>query len=115
MPRGARRRGAAPAQEFGALVVFAEHRYYGTTLPFGNATFADPKSGLLQWLTSEQALADYAELVAHLKVRARVRELNCGALRSICTTVRRRRTTAPRARSSRLGAPTAACSRRGSV
>ena len=58
-------------QEFGALVVFAEHRYYGTTLPFGNATFADPRNGLLQWLTSEQALADFAELIAFLKARRR--------------------------------------------
>lgn len=54
------------APEFGAMVVFAEHRYYGTSLPFGpDSLKPDPaKNG---YLTSEQALADYAELVTYLK------------------------------------------------
>ncbi|KAK7070268.1 Serine-type peptidase activity protein [Halocaridina rubra] len=53
------------APEFKALVVFAEHRYYGVSLPYGSKSFSEPKySG---YLTSEQALADYAELLTYLK------------------------------------------------
>lgn len=53
------------APSFDALVVFAEHRYYGESLPYGNRSFADPQH--LGYLTSEQALADYVDLIHHLK------------------------------------------------
>lgn len=53
------------ARKFGALVIFAEHRYYGESLPYGNKSFADPKH--LGYLTSQQALADYVKLIEHLK------------------------------------------------
>ncbi len=46
------------AKQFGALLVFAEHRYYGASQPLGNASARN-----LQYLTHEQALADYATLV----------------------------------------------------
>ena len=49
---------------FQALVVFAEHRYYGKTLPFGDNSFDLDK---IVYLSIEQALADYAVLLTQLK------------------------------------------------
>lgn len=54
------------AKEHGAMVVFAEHRYYGETMPFGAASFNQENVG---FLTSEQALADYARLLPALKAK----------------------------------------------
>ncbi|XP_011260887.1 lysosomal Pro-X carboxypeptidase [Camponotus floridanus] len=53
------------APKFGALVIFAEHRYYGESLPYGNQSFANPR--YLGYLTSQQALADYVELIGYLR------------------------------------------------
>ncbi|CAD6244258.1 GSCOCG00013311001-RA-CDS [Cotesia congregata] len=53
------------APTFGALIVFAEHRYYGESKPFGNKSFDNVKN--LGYLTSQQALADYVDLIVHLK------------------------------------------------
>ncbi|XP_077417808.1 dipeptidyl peptidase 2 isoform X3 [Vanacampus margaritifer] len=47
-----------------ALIIFAEHRYYGKSLPFGNDSFNIPQIGLL---TVEQAIADYAVMISVLK------------------------------------------------
>ncbi|XP_037115390.1 dipeptidyl peptidase 2 isoform X1 [Syngnathus acus] len=49
-----------------ALVIFAEHRYYGKSLPFGNDSFNIPQIGLL---TVEQAIADYAVMISVLKLQ----------------------------------------------
>ncbi|KZC07914.1 Lysosomal Pro-X carboxypeptidase [Dufourea novaeangliae] len=53
------------APEFGALLVFAEHRYYGDSMPYGNKSYSDGK--YLGYLTSQQALGDYIDLIQYLK------------------------------------------------
>jgi len=53
------------AEEFRALVVFAEHRYYGVSMPYGNRSFDD--IGRVGYLTSQQALADYVDLITYLR------------------------------------------------
>jgi len=52
------------AQEFGALVIFGEHRYFGESMPFGDASY-DRKN--LTFLTAEQAMYDYVELIRDVK------------------------------------------------
>lgn len=53
------------APELSAAVVFAEHRYYGKTQPFGNKSYSSASN--LGYLSSEQALADFALLIKFLK------------------------------------------------
>ncbi|EFJ51337.1 hypothetical protein VOLCADRAFT_41600, partial [Volvox carteri f. nagariensis] len=47
------------AEEFGALVLFAEHRYYGKTQPLGPDSWSSDPT----YLSVEQALADYSVLI----------------------------------------------------
>lgn len=57
------------AADMSAIVVFAEHRYYGKSMPFGDESYKDPEH--LGYLSSEQALADYAELLTFLNPNTR--------------------------------------------
>lgn len=58
------------APRFQALVVFAEHRYYGESLPFGELSLLAPQ--YIGYLTSSQALADYVLLITHLQKKSRI-------------------------------------------
>ncbi|XP_068626607.1 lysosomal Pro-X carboxypeptidase [Battus philenor] len=55
------------AEEFKAKIVFAEHRYYGASMPFGNKSLDNNHIG---YLSSGQALADYADLINFLQNNA---------------------------------------------
>ena len=55
------------APEYGAMLVFAEHRYYGESQPFGEDSLG-PDPSKTGYLTSEQSLADHAQLITFLKV-----------------------------------------------
>ncbi|TVU34993.1 hypothetical protein EJB05_16855 [Eragrostis curvula] len=55
------------APRFAALVIFAEHRYYGESMPFGSKAKAYNNSKSLAYLTAEQALADFAVLLTDFK------------------------------------------------
>ncbi|XP_077230176.1 uncharacterized protein LOC143863385 [Tasmannia lanceolata] len=55
------------APYFQALLVFIEHRYYGESIPFGGKEVAYKNATTLGYLSSTQALADYATLIIDLK------------------------------------------------
>ncbi|KAJ9554712.1 hypothetical protein OSB04_009326 [Centaurea solstitialis] len=53
--------------QFNGLLVYIEHRYYGTSMPFGSKDKAYKDANSLGFFTSEQALADYAQLMVDYK------------------------------------------------
>uniref|UniRef100_A0A803QLA6 Lysosomal Pro-X carboxypeptidase n=1 Tax=Cannabis sativa TaxID=3483 RepID=A0A803QLA6_CANSA len=56
------------APHFKALLVFLEHRFYGKSIPFGgDKEVAYSNTSTLGYLSSTQALADYATLIIDLK------------------------------------------------
>lgn len=52
------------AAEWGALLVWAEHRYYGESQPLNTST---QSAADFQYLTVEQALVDYVKLIEHVR------------------------------------------------
>ncbi|XP_049514768.1 lysosomal Pro-X carboxypeptidase [Dermacentor silvarum] len=53
------------APEMKALIIFVEHRFYGKSMPFDQES--SKRLPYLGYLTTEQALADYADLLIHIK------------------------------------------------
>eukprot|EP00041_Stephanoeca_diplocostata_P029998 m.897803 g.897803 ORF g.897803 m.897803 type:complete len:311 (-) comp23669_c0_seq54:2883-3815(-) len=57
----------ALAKQLKGLIVFLEHRFFGKSLPFGTVDSYLPKSNRVGLLSVEQALADYASIVTHVR------------------------------------------------
>ncbi|KAK8990219.1 hypothetical protein V6N11_008925 [Hibiscus sabdariffa] len=55
------------AIRFNALLVYIEHRYYGKSIPFGSREEAYKNASTLGYFNSAQAIADYAEIIMHIK------------------------------------------------
>ncbi|KAK4855661.1 hypothetical protein QYF36_009518 [Acer negundo] len=55
------------AVRFNALLVSIEHRYYGKSIPFGSREEALKNASTLGYFNSAQAIADYAEILIHVK------------------------------------------------
>ena len=52
------------AEKFGAMTIWGEHRYFGKSMPFGDDSF---KRDNLAYLTVEQAMNDYVDLIKEIK------------------------------------------------
>ncbi|KAH0716353.1 hypothetical protein KY284_009258 [Solanum tuberosum] len=55
------------APQFKALLVYMEHRYYGESSPFKTMEEAVKDEDTRGYFNSAQAIADYAELLSHIK------------------------------------------------
>ena len=54
------------SSELKGIVLYAEHRYFGTSMPFGDQKTSYEKENLV-YLTTEEALMDYVELLKFIK------------------------------------------------
>jgi pimeloyl-ACP methyl ester carboxylesterase len=68
------------AEELSAAVLFVEHRYYGTSLPFGGVNSFSPLN--ISYLSIEQALADFSLFLPKFKTI-----LGCAAGKASCQTI----------------------------
>ncbi|KAG8644685.1 hypothetical protein MANES_11G154400v8 [Manihot esculenta] len=55
------------AVRFNALLLYIEHRYYGKSIPFGSREEALKNGSTRGYFNSAQAIADYAEIILHVK------------------------------------------------
>ncbi|KAL0390597.1 UNVERIFIED_CONTAM: Lysosomal Pro-X carboxypeptidase [Sesamum calycinum] len=55
------------APHFKSLSVYIEHRFYGKSVPFGSMEKAMKNGTLRGYFSSAQAIADYAEVLLHVK------------------------------------------------
>jgi len=55
------------APHFRALLVYIEHRYYGSSMPFGSPEESFKNASTLGYFNSQQALADFATVILDLK------------------------------------------------
>ncbi|XP_002523752.2 lysosomal Pro-X carboxypeptidase [Ricinus communis] len=55
------------AAQFNALLLYIEHRYYGKSVPFGSQGEALKNGSIRGYFNSAQAIADYAEIIIHVK------------------------------------------------
>ncbi|KAL3530467.1 hypothetical protein ACH5RR_009789, partial [Cinchona calisaya] len=55
------------APRFKALLVYIEHRFYGNSIPLGTMEKAMENETIRGYFNSAQALADYAEVLLHVK------------------------------------------------
>ncbi|KAG6570833.1 Lysosomal Pro-X carboxypeptidase, partial [Cucurbita argyrosperma subsp. sororia] len=62
------------ALQFGALLVYIEHRYYGKSIPFGSRQEALKNASTLGYFNSAQAIADYAAVLIHLKKKLHAKD-----------------------------------------
>jgi len=60
------------AKEYGALVLFGEHRYFGMSFPFAKDVAF--KEGNNKYLTIENTLADYNDLLTFIRAKYNVQD-----------------------------------------